>query len=68
MSTKDDGGPAYPALEYSGSAHAGMSLRDAFAIAALQGFAAADREDEHGHVDLARAAYRQADAMLEARK
>lgn len=38
---RDDGGPAYPVNGPSGE-HPGMSLRDRFAIAALQGMLAAD--------------------------
>jgi hypothetical protein len=45
----------------------GMTLRDYFAAKALQGFLAMDGSSEFRASDLAAAAYRSADAMLEAR-
>ena len=73
MSTNDKGGPAFPVhpdmpsqLGCTPSASdAGMSLRDYFAAAALQGFISA--EALRGK-DAVRAAYAYADAMLEERK
>lgn len=60
-----NGGPAYP-IHDAGSWD-GMSLRDRFAIAALPVVGFNDgHSDELGR--RARAAYKQADAMLEARK
>lgn len=76
MSVKDDGGPAYPTSPVriiNGGTdpdfYHGMTLRDAFAIAALQGAVACFR-DIDGVMDVkgrAEWAYRQADAMLKAR-
>jgi len=72
MSKIDDGGTAFP-TEYNDS---GMTLRDYFAAAALQGEVGG--EDFGGEISLfrsaenaqlmARRAYRLADAMLAARK
>jgi hypothetical protein len=45
----------------------GMTLRDYFAAKALQGILAMDGSSEFRASDLAAAAYRSADAMLEAR-
>jgi hypothetical protein len=69
---RDDGGPAYP-RNYDADGHNGMSLRDAFAMAALTGFCSdkAFTLDIDGRVlgiKRAEAAYLLADAMLEARK
>jgi len=80
----NDGGPAYPVknrelvVDDDGShtadvQHLGMSLRDRFAIAALQGVLASgpmfsdelDMDKVYGLV--AKSAYDQADAMLKAR-
>lgn len=67
----DDGGPAYPFAEKHTDgthyhSHPGMSLRDRFALAAIQGLVARpgtpDPEWE------SRMAYKVADAMLRARK
>ena len=81
MSNIDDGGPAFPRpvgdLAIGGygptyetiPAQDGMSLRDYFAAAALQGMLS--DYDFHGGLSdekLAKAAYSQADAMLAARK
>jgi hypothetical protein len=72
MSTKrniDDGGPAFPVAEDHKVAAdipwtCGMSLRDWFAGQALAGgMSAADATD----ANIARAAYRLADSMLEVR-
>lgn len=61
----DDGGPAYP-----GSGVYGMSLRDAFAKAALEGMLAAGafRDSEDATRLAAVIAYDFADAMLRERK
>jgi hypothetical protein len=84
----NDGGPAFPQKGYAGpavvdgqcgllttGAYAGMSLRDYFAAAALQGmlsngfmpsmFCPAGAANSY---DYCLAAYKAADAMLEARK
>ena len=60
--TPNDGGPAFP-CEFSEPKHLhGMSLRDYFAAKALPGLIA---EPGDAHIDeLARDAYRFADAML----
>ncbi len=62
-----DGGPAFPAdvEDFQQRAGGGMSLRDYFAAAALQGLLA--RDDEHPETtmaDWAKDAFRFADAML----
>jgi hypothetical protein len=64
----NDGGPAYPVSPeiYNGTGLCGMTLRDFFAAAALQGLMA----DGGGTSwdDDAKAAYRAADAMIKARE
>ena len=76
---KDTGGPAFPCEvadvdevgEYR-KPFEGMTLRDYFAAKAMQGLMASSAE--HNHADelifkaVAMASYKQADAMLEARK
>ncbi len=66
MSTQiDDGGPAFPCAGSSG----GMSLRDYFAAAAIQGLCASTSHDDAPAVKtLAEWAYQQADAMLNHRE
>lgn len=59
MSTPNDGGPAFPIVSDDLCA-TGMTLRDYFAAAALQGFGANHWTSEM----TARAAYAFADAML----
>lgn len=74
----DDGGPAFPVHGGFGDdwrnriLGGGMSLRDAFAIAALQSLASAAQDEtitslEDRAADTARACYTIADAMLRAR-
>ena len=69
----NDGGPAYPVVfqhdESTSECH-GISIRDYFAAAALQGICANPRDDysETTREDKAQESYRQADAMLEARE
>lgn len=63
MSTKKDGGPAFPVL---GSPN-GMSLRDWFAGQALAGKMSIDSIEFLSREDIADRCYRQADAMLAAR-
>ena len=46
----------------------GMSLRDYFAAKAMQGLRASDVEYTMAHSVIAELAYKQADAMMEARK
>jgi hypothetical protein len=76
---RDDGGPAFPGKcselvspggpktepQYADVEFPGMSLRDYFAAAAMQGSIASLPEgDEVHHRNTAAFAYRQADAML----
>lgn len=63
MDAKNDGGPASPTPD--GYVHPGMSLRDYFAAAALQGILA--RSPETNQMT-AEDAYGYADAMLKARE
>ena len=73
---KDDGGPAFPCagiITPDGIAFEGMTLRDYFAAAALQGLLAACRPGyeytgDNGPQRCAAEAYRYADAMIAARK
>lgn len=76
MTTKDDGGPAFPqdgtALKFPDYASAGMSLRDWFAGQALAGLIgdqsfrayARSHAGKSGPAIHAEAAYQVADAML----
>jgi hypothetical protein len=76
--TKNTGGPAFPVFHqneitgYIPPESAGMTLRDYFAAKAMQGILASNTEHEHedAHIfdAIAEASYRQADAMLEARR
>ncbi len=63
----DTGGYAFPHTNHHGHKLEGMTLRDYFAAKALQGLLAMDGSSEFRASDLAAAAYRSADAMLEAR-
>ena len=71
---KPDGGPAFPSrsaniVPINEIVHSGMSLRDYFAAAALQGICAHRAvTDEWAEENLARAAYHWADAMLAERE
>lgn len=70
---KEDGGSAYPGwYNEKGPGtpifHTGMSIRDAFAIAALQGFIASGKTfDPHTNHDLVARSYQLADAALKER-
>ena len=75
----ETGGPAFPhTVEYKGAdcggvvSHGGMTLRDYFASKAMEGILASNTEHEHedAHIfdAIAEASYKQADAMLKARK
>ena len=69
---KNDGGPAYPVTitDRSGQIAAtqcGMTLRDYFAAAAMQGVLAASWGNPMGCQGLANDSYRVADAMLKER-
>jgi hypothetical protein len=79
--TARDGGPAYPVshteTRRDGSIHSqkwdGMSLRDAFAIAALQTAQmmwqrANERHDSFAPISISKCAFEIADAMLAARE
>ena len=60
---------AYPVTDPQGNVWPGMSLRDYFAGQALAGYSAnSDFWKELTHEDTATAAYKAADAMMEARK
>jgi hypothetical protein len=66
MSNIDDGGLAFPINGNDVHAsHPGMSLRDYFAARAMQAFCP---QNNITYRTVAEMAYRQADAMLEARK
>ena len=63
MSSRDDGGPAFP----EAGRHGGMTLRDYFAGQAIIGFLAsegAELDDRKPEKDLAAICYRVADALL----
>lgn len=68
MSTTDTGGPAFPSEQQTNWTNPGMTLLDYFAADAMQGFMT------HAHVlewpaeVIAHAAYRQAEAMVEAKR
>ena len=68
----NDGGPAFPAQDWQakGNHHPGMTLRDYFAAAALQGLLMATHTIGNCPVDVlyAKHAYNLADAMLKARE
>ena len=64
MSTKDDGGPAFPHRAYSGLPEPGLSIRDYFAAKALAGMSYEIENEPRA----AQWCYAMADAMLEARK
>lgn len=77
MRGRNDGGPVSPtyASDSRGAAHnttfepqGGMTIRDWFAGQALAGLLASEAWCRDRPDDVARAAYEQADAMLEARK
>lgn len=71
MSEKDNGGPAFPVERRSPQLSTdfdGMTLRDYFAAKAMQGWSANPLPQDSTIHDVAAWAYRQADAMLEARK
>jgi hypothetical protein len=68
----ETGGPAFPTHPEGALIHDGMTLRDYAAIKAMQGILASNTEHEHedAHIfdAIAEASYKQADAMLKARK
>ena len=59
-----DGGPAFPIATDFSRIQEGMTLRDYFAAAALQGMIACEQVQHDTFQDYARIAYQQADAML----
>lgn len=76
MSERNDGGPAFPLdvnADTSGTVNVGMSLRDYFAAAALQGICAANVIAPKGMTPsecirmFGRTAYELADALLSER-
>lgn len=71
MSTKNDGGPAFPALAQVGdfaAAVGGLTVRDWFAGMALQGMLSSDGGSEGEGAYYATWAYIYADAMLAERE
>ncbi len=65
---KKTGGPAFPIVLAGIGTDPGMTLRDYFAAAAMQGYIAAGTPSDVTYRDLAEKAYRAADAMLEERQ
>jgi len=64
MTTKNDGGPAFP-VPHSGTHSYGMTLRDYFAAAALKGLIASPSiDDAMSTIQICACAYEWADAML----
>ena len=64
MSTKNDGGPAFPIGSTPEEWGNGMTLRDYFAAKAMQNYIGDDCTPDA----IAKAAYEMADAMLKARQ
>ena len=64
MSTKNDGGPAFPIGSTPEEWGNGMTLRDYFAAKAMQNYIC----DDYTTDAIAKAAYEMADAMLKARE
>lgn len=64
MSTKNDGGPAFPIGSTPEEWGNGMTLRDYFAAKAMQNYIC----DDYTPDAIAKAAYEMADAMLNARE
>jgi len=67
----NDGGPAFPTLFIEpnyGSGYAGMTMRDYFAAAALQGLMAKMEPENQLEHHIAKWSYEAADAMLKARE
>lgn len=68
MNTTNDGGPAYPIVSDDLCA-TGMTLRDYFAAAALQGLLASSADTlGMSEINYAKVSYNQADAMLAVRE
>ena len=74
MSKNFPGGPAFPSSYATPSGpqayddNHGMTLRDYFAAAAMQGYVAAGVPPDSTYDDLAEKAFKAADSMLEERK
>lgn len=68
MNTPHEGGPAFPYWNCAENTTGGMSLRDYFAAAALQGILAKPELYRPSHAKAAGYAFSQADAMLAARE
>ena len=68
MKTSHDGGPAFSYWNCAENTTRGMSLRDYFAAAALQGILAKPELYRPSHAKAAGYAFSQADAMLAARE
>ena len=68
MNQINDGGPAFSAQDWQakGNHHPGMTLRDYFAAAALQGLLASNEKGNSNF--FSETSYRIADAMLKARE
>jgi hypothetical protein len=66
--SKETGGPAFPLFAATG--YTGMTLRDYFAVKAMQGQVNNPLKlgDDEAHRLIAERAYRMADAMLKARE
>lgn len=75
MSDQDTSGPAFPSVKWETDSQ-GMTLRDYFAAKAMQGLVGymgcnPDKIDAFARmnkIEISEAAYKYADAMLEARK
>ena len=70
MSAKETGGAAFPTGTdvFDNDRCRGMTLRDYFAAAAMQGYIAAGVPSDSTYDDLAEKAFKAADSMLEERK
>lgn len=74
MSEKENGGAAFPSSYATPSGpqayddNHGMTLRDYFAAAAMQGYIAGGAPSDATYRDIADKAYRAADAMIGERK
>jgi len=66
VSEKETGGRAFPCGYQTDNR--GMTLRDYFAAAAMQGYIAAGAPPDSTYDDLAEKAFKVADSMLEERK
>ena len=65
---KKTGGPAFPFALAGIGTEPGMTLRDYFAAAAMQGYIAAGVPSDSTYDDLAEKAFKAANSMLEERK